>query len=193
MFRRSQHIDKQTDPEWNAWWRLGRRLVERRLVVLPMPLNPPYLIAALPESTGWFVLSRADQVYRGVAHESAVIGVELSQTSALRREGGHWLVSFPLALSLGPKGWAALLSHEPAAVLDVPDQTTAVTVIGALGRHPRLFDAIEPQDWCLAARLMRHPGKRLAASQALNPSWGFQFDAVTGEAWWERQDEDSVH
>lgn len=192
MFRRSRHLRIAYDSSWDCWWRLGRRMVERHLTVLPVPLESPRFLVGL--SDRWFVVCPESTARDGVANR-LIIAIADGGANALTWSRG-WILSGDLALSLGQRGWNALVTGAvPAADADflVERMDEALVLLGAMGRMPALFRFLPSSDWVLAARLMRHPSRRMAAVRPLPSSWGFQFDADSGEAWWSRQDEDSVH
>ncbi|PSR22038.1 MAG: hypothetical protein C7B45_08540 [Sulfobacillus acidophilus] len=189
MFRRAQQLSDHWDSQWDAWWHLGRRLVERGLTVVPVPLTPPYLLVDIEGQ--WFTLCPPKGANTGVAHR--VIVVARDDVPALRWDG-VWNTSWSLAMRLGRHGWTTLGSAPPPleSPLCVATVDQALTLLGAMRRKPALFRQLSAQHWIVAAALMRHPGLRLATASPLPASWGFGYDPLTHEAWWERQDEDSV-
>lgn len=191
MFRRSQHLLKHRDEGWDSWWRLGRRLVERRMTVLPLPLPDPYLLVGTESE--WFTLCPAGLQDVGVAR-GQVIEVAPDGSDALCWQG-RWTIRMDVALRLGQRGWDTLCRwpREDAPRVTIAGLDGALTLLGALGRWPTLFAALQPEDWALASELLRHPMRRLEAPRPLPESWGFCWEAETHEAWWQRQDEDSVH
>jgi hypothetical protein len=191
MFRRSQYLDKRKSSPWDAWWRLGRRLVERRLAVLPVPLDVPALLVGAPGV--WFTVCPENWTGHGVV-KPPLIGVYETGGEALVWQSGHWTVSFETALALGIRGWDALVQGvKPDSPVSCPTSSDALTLIGAMGRQSAVFHALNGADWPLAARLMRHPHRRAPADHPISERWGFRYDETSHEAWWDGQDEDSVH
>ncbi len=183
MFRRSQYLDIGYNPEWNVWWRLGRRLVERGLTVLPVPTAYPTLVIATQGD--WFTLCPADHRRDGLA-KGVVVGVSGADAPALRFDHG-WIVSHDTALRLGMRGWSTLVrwAGELDTVLTVPEVDRALTLLGALGRLPLLFRAIDVGDWVAAAVMLRHPARRMSMARPLPECWGFHYDAASKQAWWD--------
>lgn len=192
LFRREAQY-REYDARWDAWWRLGRRLVERRLLVLPVPLQEPVLVAAT--ESHWFTLASAPDVEDGITRGPVVVVADPDSGPALHW-GNYWSVRYDVALQLGLRGWDALLTwprRQASAAWQADDVDAALTVLGALHRHPYIFHAVPMQDWVVAARLVRHPGQRRSVTAPLPASVGFRYDVATGQAWWPGQDEDSVH
>ncbi len=192
LFRRDRHYNRRQQDEWDAWWRLGRRLVERGLMVLPVPFPEPILL--VEDGARWFTLATASGVNSGVARGDTVV-VTADGSSVLAWDN-RWTVRMDLALRLGMRGWDTLMHWPdkwgtPGWTCDSLD--AALTLLGALQRTPKPFQTMPMADWTLAARMMRHPERRFASGHALPWEHGFCYDAETAESWWERQDEDSVH
>ncbi len=189
MFRRSRYLDQDGAVSWEKWWRLGRHLVERHLVVLPVPLADPYFLVGVGEQ--WLTLCPRQTGDIGIA-KGLIVAVEDAEVPALSFDG-QWVVSLELAQRLGKRGWHTLIQWKSPGRLRVQTLDQAFTLLGALERWPRLFSEISREQWVKASQLMRHPGQRMSSAMELPVQWGFRFDAETGEIWWERQDEDSVH
>ncbi len=189
MFRRAQQSPGRWDSQWDAWWHLGRRMVERGLTVVPVPMTPPYLLVDIEGQ--WFTVCPPEGAQTNVAHH--IIVVARDDAPALTWDG-RWQTSWGLALRLGRHGWGTLLNAPKALAspLRVGTVDHALTLLGAMRAKPGLFRQLSAEHWEVAATLMRHPGHRIALASPLPASWGFQYDALAQQAWWERQDEDSV-
>ncbi|NMP22157.1 hypothetical protein [Sulfobacillus harzensis] len=191
LFRRQKHYRSRKDDRWDGWWRLGRRMVERGLSVLPVPLASPMLVAAVGER--WFTIAGLSDVEKGIARDPVII-LRHRAEAALHWDG-RWSLHHDLALRLGPKGWRMLLEWpRPGCceILTVSSVEASLTLIGAVGRHPAMFKELPLADWELASQMLRHPGRRFPASHPLPVELGFRFDRHREEAWYQGQDEDSV-
>ncbi|MCY0879268.1 MAG: hypothetical protein OWU84_10045 [Firmicutes bacterium] len=190
MLRRAQHHALPYSAAWEWWWRLGRRLVERRMAVLPVPLNEPALLVGLSEGEWFTLLSSATAP--DVARIGRALIVWRDGPAALAYQDERWCVRLDVASALGQRGWRTLVRWRPAEPVTAATRAAAETVLGALDRYPALFGAISPDLWVTAAFLLRHPGQRLPSVAPLPAEWGFRYDGATETAWWERQDEDIV-
>ena len=192
MLRRAQQLEGQRDPEWDAWWRLGRRLVERQLTVLPVPGSGPIL--AVSTQRYWFTLSSARLRKVGTAGHHSIAVAEAGTALSWSPEG--WTVRMDTALRLGEKGWNTLCRW-PGSLMGPPwtvdDVDQAVTLLGALDRQPGLMSRIPMQQWAIAAHMLRHPLHPVPCSAPLPEALGFRYSPERQTAWWEPQDEDSVH
>ena len=192
LFRRDRHYRRVAESDWEAWWKLGRRLVERQLIVLPVPGRsfPVLLVGGVD-----FWITLVDERFCAQSdvflHGIGIIGAE---SGALRWDG-HWTLQMELALRLGERGWKTLM-HWPHAsqggVLEVSSIDESLTLLGALRRNPRVMDTLSMEDWVLASHLIRHPRIGMASDHGLSPDAGFRYDVETGILWWTGQDEDSV-
>lgn len=192
VFRRKAFLTGDREEAWELWWRIGRRLVERGLMVLPMPLAVPSLFVATENR--WWTLIDEQHVSSEMVH-GQVIAVRTECQPALSWTG-YWGVSVEMILRMGEHGFSTLIewpTHKFSGELSVDALDHAVTLIGALHRTPALFHALALDDWVTAARLVRHSGMQLKVSNPLPREWGFRYDTEQHLAWFERQDEDSVH
>jgi len=201
-FRRFDQHPEGFQSEWDLWWRLGRRLVERQFHVLPIPgLPKPVLVVAwsnyqifladrdlkewraeLPEA--WWGDRRPTPVWRVNAHDAT-----FSLTFLMR-----W----------GQRGFTAWERVRPSALAASGEDETIVadsiddglTILGALIRYPRVFSHLPPSAWAWAGRLVRHPGTWQQVPQVpdgLATISGMAYDPRTDRWCWLGQDEDSVH
>ncbi len=193
--RRINHRQRgEWSDTWEVWWRLGRRLVERRLEVLPLPTpSPVLLISWLNEHNllKWATLAAADdqkafEVYRHV------IRIAQPNSPALQVDADGWILTHVLAGSIGRRTWTTLLQWDNPPTLVCDGVSDALTLLGALQAHPAKFRRSSVADWAVLAHLWRHRG----APQKVPLSFDGQtygWIRCQDDRWvWPRQDEDSV-
>ncbi len=195
MLRRARQLEGRRDPEWDAWWRLGRRLAERQLIVLPVPGSEPIL--AVSTDRYWFTLSPVALRRVGTTgHHSIAVTPIGDEEAALAWSPEGWTVRMDTALRLGEKGWNTLCQWPGCSTglpWSVDDVDQALTLLGALNRHPGLMSRIPRQHWAVASQMLRHPLHPVPCSSPLPEALGFRYSPDRQTAWWEPQDEDSVH
>ncbi len=182
LFRRERQYRSRQADSWDGWWRLGRRMVERGLLVLPVPLGSPILLAAVQDL--WFTVAGLEDVDVGIARGPVLIRTE--GTDWALRWDGVWHVRSDLALSLGQRGWRMLVqwpSPSRKQPWQVADMHQALMVIGAVNRRPEIFRGLDMEDWEVASMLLRHPQKRCRWPHPLPARFGFFYDGQ--EAWYQ--------
>lgn len=196
--RRMEYLARGRWPAaWHDWWRLGRRLSERGLAVLPVPGVRPVLFVGFDgpgQSTGWLALTPPDDEAAGKIFGAAV-GVDMhSGAPALVIDQGRWVVSVHLALRMGQKLWRVFLAPPPLESAKWTNLDDALTLLGAMVIRAGVFERAPLEDWMPLARLWRHRG----VAQQLGPWPGSTRYAwirrlADGRYLWPGQDEDSVH
>lgn len=194
VFRRARHYNGWDRADrWDAWWKLGRRLVERGLTVVPLPLiEGPALMVGFPgDREGW--LSLADvQISDWPLIFPGGIGVCIEGPALGWTEGGL-VVNMSLLRRQGQRGLQTL-SRIASAKPFVSRVDRAETLLAAYARFPEAFSSVPAQDWSFLAFLWRHRGESrpYAAWGEVAPSPWVMWDARTRGFRWS-QDEDSVH
>ncbi|MDA8195430.1 MAG: hypothetical protein M0Z53_15760 [Thermaerobacter sp.] len=195
--RRMDHLAPGRWPrEWDPWWRLGRRLVERGMDVLPVPGVFPVLLVAWDQTApgrSWAALVDAGDAQGRLVYRHAIRIALAPDAPALEGDRLGWLVSRDLALLLGARLWRTLIEWPDHPCGRWPENDQALAILGALAARPAAFRQAPTDDWSVLARLWRHRGiPQRIPSWHQDPPYRW-VHRVADRYVWPSQDEDSVH